>query len=76
MKNNKITTIKLYKETKGRLDNLKEYKRETYDEILEKIIDILNMLKVSPMRARAKLISIDRKKRGNKPKPQPLERKG
>ena len=57
------TTIKLTKETKQRLDHLKEYKRETYDDILQKILEILNTCKFSPERARAKLILIDRQKR-------------
>lgn len=57
---NKITTIKLNKDTKERLDNLKEYKRESYEEIIEKILEILNVCKVNPIRARAKLLKIDR----------------
>ncbi len=57
------TTIKLSRKTKEGLDNLKEYKRETYDEVLEKALNILNTLKTSPQRSRAQLISIYRKKR-------------
>ena len=57
---NKITTIKLTKNTKDRLDNLKEYRRESYEEIIWKIFEILNTCKVSPLRARAKLMKIDR----------------
>jgi hypothetical protein len=45
------------------LDKLKEYKRETYDEILEKMLDILNTLRGSSPRARARLALIDRKKK-------------
>ncbi|MEM4259425.1 MAG: BfmA/BtgA family mobilization protein [Candidatus Pacearchaeota archaeon] len=59
----KITTIKLERETKERLDYLKEYKRETYDEILQKMLDILNLCRFSPERARARLILVDKKKR-------------
>ncbi len=55
------TTIKISKKTKNRIDTLREYKRETYEEILEKILDVLNLCKVSPMRARAKLMKIDNK---------------
>lgn len=57
------TTLKLSKKTKARLDNLKEYRRETYDEILEKILEILTLSKINPEKARSRLISIDRKKR-------------
>ncbi|MAG38080.1 hypothetical protein CMI45_01695 [Candidatus Pacearchaeota archaeon] len=65
MKNQKIeiTTIKLRKKTKTRLDNLKEYRRETYDEVLEKILEILNLSRSSPERARSRLVSLDRKSR-------------
>ena len=35
---NKITTLKLEQETKQRLEKLREHKRETYDEIIRKII--------------------------------------
>lgn len=64
----KISTVKLGKDTKERLDHLKEYKRETYDEVLQKLLEILNLCRASPERARARLIAIDRKKkRHNKP---------
>ena len=46
-----ITTIKINKETKERLDRLKEYKRETYDEVLRKILFILNVSKKNPEKA-------------------------
>ena len=61
--NTKITTIKLAKETKSRLDSLKEHKRESYEEVIEKILGILNICKVNPLRARARLVGIDRQKR-------------
>ena len=59
----KTTTIKLSVETKKRLDHLKVYRRETYEEILQKIFHILNLCKINPERARGRLISIDRQKR-------------
>ena len=58
-----ITTIKLERTTKSRLENLRSYKRETYDEILVKMLEILNVCKVNPERARARLLDLDRKKR-------------
>ena len=58
-----ITTIKLEKSTKARLDHLKEYRRETYEEILQKIFQILNLCRLNPERARSKLIAIDRKRK-------------
>ena len=60
--NSEITTIKLYKKTKDRLEKLRNYKRESYDEIIQKMLDILNTLRVEPERARSKLVSIDKSK--------------
>lgn len=62
-KTNKISTIKLEKDTKERLNHLKEYKRETYEDVLQKVLNILTVCRFSPERARAMLISIDRQKR-------------
>ena len=59
MKNNKITTIKLEKETKERLDKLKENFRETYDDVLKKILFILNIIKTNPEKARTMINKID-----------------
>lgn len=54
-----ITTIKLSKKTKSRIDKLKVHRRETYEEILEKMIDLLNLCKTNPEKARNKLFRID-----------------
>lgn len=48
----KITTIKLASETKERLDKLKEYRRESYDDLLKKILSILNLARNEPEKAR------------------------
>ena len=58
-----ITTIKLEKETKKRLEHIRSYKRETYDEIVQKMLEILNLCKLNPEAAQARLGSIDRKRR-------------
>jgi hypothetical protein len=55
-----ITTIKLEKETKKRLDKLKIHKRESYDDVLQKILSILNVCRINPLQARMKLKEIDR----------------
>ena len=62
MEGNEISTIKLSKATKSRLDHLRVYRRETYDELLIKMLDILNLVRQEPERARAKLVAIDRQK--------------
>jgi len=48
----KITTIKLLEETKFRIEKLRENKRESYDEILRKILYILNTARDSPEKAK------------------------
>jgi hypothetical protein len=63
MANNKITTIKLLRETKNRLDKLRIHKRETYDEILQRTLGILNLTRVNPERAQTRLRVIERRTR-------------
>lgn len=58
--NNNITTIKLNRETKDRIDKLKVYRRESYDEIIQKMLEILNLVRTNPEQAKAKLIGIDK----------------
>ncbi|MBI3334435.1 hypothetical protein HYZ97_03025 [Candidatus Pacearchaeota archaeon] len=57
------TTIKLSKKTKARLDNLKEYRLETYEEVLEKMLSLLNLCRNQPDEARKRLIDLEQKKR-------------
>ena len=54
------TTIKLSNETKQRLDKLKEHDRETYEQILRKILFVLNMAKKQPEKAQKILNKIDK----------------
>jgi len=49
----KITTIKLQEETKSRLDKLRENRNESYDDILRKILYVLNTTRDEPMKARS-----------------------
>jgi len=51
-KNAKITTIKLLEETKLRIEKLREHKRESYDDILRKILYVLNIARDSPDKAK------------------------
>lgn len=43
-----VTTIKLQGETKAQLDKLREYKNESYDELINKIIYIVKNIKKQP----------------------------
>lgn len=57
----KISTIKLSTETKERLLKLKEHGRETFDEVLNKILYILNVCKKEPEKAKKILENIDKR---------------
>lgn len=57
----KITTIKISTEIKKRLEKLKEYDRETYNDVLNKILYVLNTCKKEPEKAQRILINIDRR---------------
>ncbi len=54
-----ITTIKIHQETKQRLDKLKEYDRETYEEVIRKLLFILNISKKNPEKAQKILNKLD-----------------
>lgn len=54
-----ITTIKIEKETKQRLSRLKEYDRETYNQVIKKILYVLNRIRKDPISANRHLGKID-----------------
>ena len=54
-----ITTIKLQKETKERLEKLRESSRESYDDILRKILYALNLTREDPVKAKRFLERVD-----------------
>jgi predicted CopG family antitoxin len=39
------TTVLVHKETKERLEHMKEYAKESYDEVINKLITLVNMMK-------------------------------
>lgn len=55
----KPTTLKLQKETKIRLEKLRENQRETYDDIIRKILFILSTTREDPEKAKRILERID-----------------
>ncbi len=55
----KITTIKLDKETKDRLNRLKEHERETYNQVIRKVLYVLNRIRKDPVSANRILQKID-----------------
>lgn len=54
-----ITTLKISKKTKARLDNLKEHKRESYEEVIQKILYVLNRIRKDPISGNKVLSKID-----------------
>jgi len=60
----KITTIKLSEDIKKRLDGLKEHDRETYNQVIEKALNIINITIRSPIRGARIFRNIKRRKTG------------
>ena len=67
-----ITTIKLSTETKERLDKVKEHPKESYDEVLKKILFVLNTVRKDPEQAKKILLRIDSNFKRTLKKEQPL----
>ncbi len=42
------TTIKIHEDTKSQLDKLREYRNESYDEVIKKVIYIVKTAKTQP----------------------------
>ena len=53
------TTIKIDPKTKKDLDQFKEYKNETYDEVLRKVIYIAKTSKKSPSLSKQTVLAIE-----------------
>lgn len=60
-----ITTIKLSRMTKERIEHLRSYKRESYEDILEKMLDVLNICRLEPGKAQRRLEQIERERKNN-----------
>ena len=54
-----ITTIKIERATKSRLDKLKEDKGESYNGLIKKMLYVLNVVRKNPDSARKILNKID-----------------
>ncbi|MBU0466186.1 MAG: hypothetical protein KJ718_00265 [Nanoarchaeota archaeon] len=61
-----ITTIKLKRKTKERLDKLKVHKRDSYDEIVQRVLGILNTCRSDPDNAQEKLENLEQLRKRNK----------
>ena len=63
------TTIKIHEETKQQLDQFREYKNESYNEVIKKMIYITKKVKKQPELSKEAVIAIEnarkRMKEGN-----------
>ncbi len=58
-----VTTIKLYRKTKISLERFKEYEKESYDEVLRKLLYLIKILKENPELGRKVLEEIEATKK-------------
>ena len=56
----KATTIKIYEDTKSQLDTFREYKNESYDEVIKKVIYIAKNVIEEPELSKETLEAIEK----------------
>ncbi len=54
------TTIKIYGDTKNKLDQFREYKNESYDELIRKMMYIAKKAKTQPELSKEAIESIEK----------------
>ena len=54
------TTIKLHLDTKQELDQFREYKNESYDELIKKMIYIVQKIKTQPKLSKEAIEAIEK----------------
>lgn len=54
------TTIKIYADTKHQLDLFREYKNESYDEVIKKVLFIAEKCKTEPELSKETINAIDK----------------
>lgn len=63
------TTIKIHEDTKSQLDHFREYRNESYDEVIKKVIYVAKTCKTQPELSRETIEAIEkaraRIKKGN-----------
>ena len=62
------TTIKIHEDTKSRLDTFREYKHESYDEVIKKVIYIVNTCKKNPELSKETIKAIEAARENKKGK--------
>lgn len=53
------TTIKIHQETKSELDTFREYKNESYDEVIQKVMYIAKTSKTEPKLSKKTIEAIE-----------------
>ena len=53
------TTIKIYEDTKSQLDTFREYRNESYDDVIKKVLFIVKTQKTEPELSEETLKAID-----------------
>jgi hypothetical protein len=61
-----ITTIKIQKPTKERLDKLRVHRKDSYDEIVQRMLGILNVCRRDPDQAQETLEKLESLAKKNK----------
>lgn len=64
-----ITTIKLAAATKDRLDHFRLYRRETYDDVVQRLLELLNLCRLNPESARLRLLALDKQRKSTARQP-------
>ena len=54
------TTIKIYDDTKLELDKFREYKNESYDEVIKKVVFIAKKCKIEPELSKEAIVAIEK----------------
>ena len=54
------TTIKVYEDTKSQLDQFREYKNESYDEVIKKVVFIAKACKNKPELSKETIEAIEK----------------
>ena len=54
------TTIKIHEGTKQQLDQFREYKNESYDEVIKKMIYIAKKIKTQPELSKEAVLAIEK----------------
>jgi len=54
------TTVKIHAETKSQLDHFREYKNESYDEVIRKVVYIAQNAKTKPQLSKETISQIEK----------------